>query len=98
MKVIHYGFALSYIYMGRGTQIPVAVTFLKEALRSSSEKNCLGKMSLSNLKEIDMEELLKRIMNTAIQNFCSESKTYVPPPTRRERRKRERELKKKKYE
>lgn len=41
----------SYIYMGRGTQIPVAVTFLKEALRSSSEKNCLGKMSLSNLKE-----------------------------------------------
>lgn len=28
MKVIHYGFALSYIYMGRGTQIPVAVTFL----------------------------------------------------------------------
>lgn len=39
------------IYMGRGTQIPVAVTFLKEALRSSSEKNCLGKMSLSNLKE-----------------------------------------------
>ena len=51
MKVIHYGFALSYIYMGRGTQIPVAVTFLKEALRSSSEKNCLGKMSLSNLKE-----------------------------------------------
>lgn len=45
-----------------------------------------------------MEELLKRIMNTAIQNFISESKTYVPPPTRRERRKRERELKKKKYE
>lgn len=42
-----------------------------------------------------MEELLKRIMNTAIQNFSSESKTYVPPPTRRERRKRERELKKK---
>ena len=34
-----------YLY-GRGTQIPVAVTFLKEALRSSSEKNCLGKMSL----------------------------------------------------
>lgn len=45
-----------------------------------------------------MEELLKRIMNTSIQNFSSESKTYVPPPTRRERRKRERELKKKKYE
>lgn len=45
-----------------------------------------------------MEELLKRIVNTAIQNFCHESKTYVPPPTRGERRKRERELKKKKYE
>ena len=52
-------------------------------------------MSQSNLKEIDMEELLKRIMNTAIQNLNSESKIYVPPPTRRERRKRERELKKK---
>ena len=30
MKVIHYGFALSYIYMGIGTQIPDAVTFLKD--------------------------------------------------------------------
>lgn len=50
------------------------------------------------VKEIDMEELLKRIVNTAIQNFSHESKTYVPPPTRGERRKRERELKKKKYE
>ena len=30
MKVIHYGFVLSYIYMGRGTQIPIAVTFPKE--------------------------------------------------------------------
>lgn len=39
MKVIHYGFALSYIYMGRGTQIPVAVTFLKVASESSSEEN-----------------------------------------------------------
>lgn len=38
-------------YSNDGTQILVAVTFLKEALRSSSEKNCLGKMSLSNLKE-----------------------------------------------
>lgn len=28
-----------------GTQIPVAVTFLKEALRSSSEENLLGTMS-----------------------------------------------------
>lgn len=45
MKVIHYGFALSYIYMGRGTQIPVAVTFLKAASRSSSEENLLGTMS-----------------------------------------------------
>lgn len=51
MKVIHYGFALSYIYMGRGTQIPVAVTFLKEALRSSSEKTCLGAMIQSNLNK-----------------------------------------------
>lgn len=39
MKVIHYGFALSYIYMGRDAQIPVAVTFLKEVLRNSSERN-----------------------------------------------------------
>ena len=45
MKVIHYGFALSYIYMGRGTQIPVAVTFLKVASRNSSEGNYLGAMS-----------------------------------------------------
>ena len=42
-----------------------------------------------------MEELLKRIVNTAIQNLNSDSRTFVPPPTRRERRKRERELKKK---
>lgn len=62
MKLIHYGFALSYIYMGRGTQIPVAVTFLKEALRSSSEKNCLGKMSLSNLKKSDMEWDVKFVL------------------------------------
>nr|DAP48063.1 MAG TPA: hypothetical protein [Caudoviricetes sp.]DAU85238.1 MAG TPA: hypothetical protein [Caudoviricetes sp.] len=46
MKVIHYGFALSYIYMGRGTQIPVAVTFLKVVLKCSSEENCLGVMIL----------------------------------------------------
>ena len=39
MKVIHYGFALSYIYMGIGAQIPDAVTFLKEVLRNSSEEN-----------------------------------------------------------
>ena len=102
MKVIHYGFALSYIYMGRGTQIPVAVTFLKEALRSSSEKNCLGKMSLSNLKKIDMEELLKALLDVYIPVLNANCKKtfafldeYVPPPTRKERRKRERELKKK---
>lgn len=29
MKVIHYGFVLSYIFMGIGAQIQVAVTFLK---------------------------------------------------------------------
>lgn len=45
MKVIHYGFALSYIYMGIGTQIPVAVTFPKAASRSSSEENYPGTMS-----------------------------------------------------
>jgi hypothetical protein len=45
-----------------------------------------------------MEELLKRIVDTAIQNLDSKSKIYVPPPTRMEKRKRERELKKKKYE
>ena len=45
MKVIHYGFALSYIYMGRGTQIPDAVTFPKAASRSSSEENYPGTMS-----------------------------------------------------
>nr|DAJ79751.1 MAG TPA: hypothetical protein [Caudoviricetes sp.] len=55
MKVIHYGFALSYIYMGRGTQIPVAVTFLKEALRNSSEENCLFPMSQSNLNKNSYE-------------------------------------------
>lgn len=42
-----------------------------------------------------MEELLKRIVKTSIQNLNSESEAYVPPPTRKERRKRERELKKK---
>lgn len=42
-----------------------------------------------------MEELLKRIVDTAIQNLNPKSRTYVPPLTRRERRKRERELKKK---
>ena len=42
-----------------------------------------------------MEELLKRIVDTAIHNLISDSRVYVPPPTRKERRKRERELKKK---
>ena len=42
-----------------------------------------------------MEELFKRIVDTAIHNLISDSRVYVPPPTRRERRKRERELKKK---
>lgn len=42
-----------------------------------------------------MEELLKRIVDTGIQNLISDRSSYVPPPTRKERRKRERELKKK---
>ena len=42
-----------------------------------------------------MEELLKRIVDTVIQNLISDRSSYVPPPTRKERRKRERELKKK---
>ena len=42
-----------------------------------------------------MEELLKRIVDTGIQNLISDRRSYVPPPTRKERRKRERELKKK---
>ena len=42
-----------------------------------------------------MEELLKRIVDTAIHNLISDRRVYVPPPTRKERRKRERELKKK---
>ena len=42
-----------------------------------------------------MEELLKRIVDTAIHNLISDSRVYVHPPTRKERRKRERELKKK---
>ena len=91
MKVIHYGFALSYIYMGRGTQIPVAVTFLKEALRSSSEENLLGMMSQLNLKKIDMEELLKALLDVYIPVLNANCKKtfafldeYVPPPTRRE--------------
>lgn len=55
MKVIHYGFVLSYIYMGRGTQIAVAVTFLKEVLRNSSEENYPGTMSQSNFKKNSYE-------------------------------------------
>ena len=42
-----------------------------------------------------MEELLKRIVDTGIQNLISDRRSYVPPPTRKERRKHERELKKK---
>lgn len=45
MKVIYYGFVLSYIFMGRGAQIQVAVTFLKVVLKNSSEENYLGTMS-----------------------------------------------------
>ena len=65
-------------------------------LPKGSIKKLIGRelsWSQQNLKEIDMEDLLKRILL-----FSHESKTYVPPPTRGERRKRERELKKKKYE
>lgn len=42
-----------------------------------------------------MEELLKRIVDTAIHNLISDSRSIRTPPTRKERRKRERELKKK---
>ena len=42
-----------------------------------------------------MEELLKRIVDTGIQNLISDRRSYVPSPIRKERRKRERELKKK---
>ena len=42
-----------------------------------------------------MEELLKRIVDTGIQNLISDRRSYVSLPTRKERRKRERELKKK---
>ena len=52
-------------------------------------------MNQSNLKKSNMEELLKRIVDTGIQNLISDRRSYVPPPTRKERRKRERELKKK---
>ena len=52
-------------------------------------------MNQSNLKKSNMEELLKRIVDTGIQNLISDRRSYVPRPTRKERRKRERELKKK---
>ena len=52
-------------------------------------------MNQSNLKKSNMEELLKRIVDTGFQNLISDRSSYVPPPTRKERRKRERELKKK---
>lgn len=55
-------------------------------------------MIQQNLKKSNMEGLLNRIVDTAIQNLISDSRAYVPPPTRKERRKREREFKKKKYE
>lgn len=43
-----------------------------------------------------MEELLKENSRyCSIHNLISDSRVYVPPPTRKERRKRERELKKK---
>lgn len=42
-----------------------------------------------------MEDLLKRIVDTGIQNLISDRMAHVPPPIRKERRKRERELKKK---
>lgn len=80
-------------------------SFRMEALRSSSEENLLGMMNLSNLKKIDMEELLKALLDVYIPVLNANCKKtfafldeYVPPPTRGERRKRERELKKKKYE
>ena len=59
-------------------------------------------MSQSNLKKIDMEELLKALLDVYIPVLNTNCKKtfafldeYVPPPTRKERRKRERELKKK---
>lgn len=59
-------------------------------------------MSQLNLKKIDMEELLKALLDVYIPVLNTNCKKtfafldeYVPPPTRKERRKRERELKKK---
>lgn len=59
-------------------------------------------MNQSNLKKIDMEELLKALLDKYIPELNADCKKtfafldeYVPPPTRKERRKRERELKKK---
>ena len=52
-------------------------------------------MNQSSLKKSNMEELLKRIVDTGIQNLISNRRSYVSLPTRKERRKRERELKKK---
>lgn len=59
-------------------------------------------MNLLNLKKIDMEELLKALLDVYIPVLNANCKKtfafldeYAPPPTRRERRKRERELKKK---
>lgn len=59
-------------------------------------------MSQSNLKKIDMEELLKALLDVYILALNANCKKtfafldeYVPPPTRKERRKREGELKKK---
>lgn len=69
--------------------------FVVVVLRSSLEENCLLPMNRSNLKKSNMEELLKRIVDTGIQNLISDRRLYVPPPTRKERRKHERELKKK---
>lgn len=57
---------------------------------------------MQNLKKIDMEELLKALLDVYIPVLNANCKKtfaftdeYVPPPTRNERRKRERELKKK---
>ena len=75
---------------------------LKALLKNLSEESYLGAMSQSNLKKINMEELLKALLDVYIPVLNANCKKtfafldeYVPPPTRKERRKRERELKKK---
>ena len=83
------------ICLGIGMFAQIKSYSQKELSRGLSEENFLFMMSQSNFKKSNMEELLKRIVDTGIQNLISDRRLYVHPPTRKERRKRERELKKK---